>query len=207
MAVNILLILTTLLFALARGNPPIYSRHESITFEKSITVEANGMANIHIDYNILLSGDFSLHYGSCDSSISSSKHTHHHQIGETMLERYPSGKRDSPSQDSIPKRFVWLVPENAADGGCLFGYSGTELVGKSERVTIRKRKTRRGVALGDIADAEGPWFDGVAYLKAKEPQSVFVAQAKTKKIGILGGGMSGLMSSVSLTQRYLMTGN
>ncbi|KAJ9622609.1 hypothetical protein H2203_006257 [Taxawa tesnikishii (nom. ined.)] len=44
-------------------------------------------------------------------------------------------------------------------------------------------------------DAMGPWFDGVEYLKEKEPDEVFVAQAKTKKIGIIGGGMSGLMSA------------
>lgn len=44
-------------------------------------------------------------------------------------------------------------------------------------------------------EAEGPWFDGVAYLKEKEPEDVFVAAAKSKTIGILGGGMSGLMTS------------
>jgi hypothetical protein len=47
-------------------------------------------------------------------------------------------------------------------------------------------------------DAEGPWSNGVQYLKDKEPDSVFVASAKSKKIGILGGRMSGLMSAVSL---------
>ena len=44
-------------------------------------------------------------------------------------------------------------------------------------------------------DAEGPWFDGVVYLKEKEPDEVFVAAAKSKSIGILGGGMSGLMTA------------
>jgi hypothetical protein len=48
-------------------------------------------------------------------------------------------------------------------------------------------------------DAEGTWFDGVQYLKDKELDSVFVASAKSKKIGIRGGGMSGLMSAVSLS--------
>jgi monoamine oxidase len=47
-------------------------------------------------------------------------------------------------------------------------------------------------------DAEGPWFDGVAHLNEKSPDDVFVAQAKLKKIGILGGGMSGLMSALLL---------
>lgn len=92
---------------------------------------------------------------------------------------------------------MWLVPENAMDGGCLFAYSGEELVGKSESVSVMKRQSRRGITLADVADAEGPWFDGVEYLKEKDPDAVFVAAAKTKTIGILGGGMSGLMSSVS----------
>jgi hypothetical protein len=78
----------------------------------------------------------------------------------------------------------------------LFAYSGPDVVGRSERISIGKRRTRRGVAIADIADAEGPWFDGVEYLKAKDGDEVFVAQAKSKTIGILGGGMAGLMSSV-----------
>lgn len=42
------------------------------------------------------------------------------------------------------------------------------------------------------------WFNGVAYLEQKEPDESFVAAAKNKSYGILGAGMSGLMSSVSL---------
>lgn len=44
-------------------------------------------------------------------------------------------------------------------------------------------------------EAEGPWFDGVTYLTEKEPDDVFVASAKSRKIGIIGGGMSGLMTA------------
>lgn len=44
-------------------------------------------------------------------------------------------------------------------------------------------------------DAEGPWFDGVAYLHEKQPDEAFVSAAKSKTIGILGGGMSGLMTA------------
>ncbi|KAI6829211.1 L-amino acid oxidase-like protein LaoA [Hortaea werneckii] len=44
-------------------------------------------------------------------------------------------------------------------------------------------------------DAQGPWFDGVAYLQEKQPDEIFVAKAKSQKIGILGGGMSGLMTA------------
>lgn len=69
-------------------------------------------------------------------------------------------------------------------------------MGTSQPITVVRRKERRGVALADISEVEGPWFDGVEYLKLKEPDSVFVASAKGQQIGILGGGMSGLMTSV-----------
>jgi hypothetical protein len=96
-----------------------------------------------------------------------------------------------------------MVPTDAPSEGCLNAYSGSDLLGVSSPIVVKSRKSRRdvltkrdNVAFADIADAEGPWFDGVEYLKEKEPEDVFVAAAKSKKIGILGGGMSGLMSSV-----------
>lgn len=175
----------------------IVPRHESIRFQENIAIESNGMANIHITYAVPLSGAFSLHYGDCSPSVPAAKESHHHQIGETAVGNHPFAKRHSEWEGSRPEKFVWLVPENAMDGGCLFAYSGEELVGKSESVSVMKRQSRRGITLADVADAEGPWFDGVEYLKEKDPDAVFVAAAKTKTIGILGGGMSGLMSSVS----------
>ena len=60
---------------------------------------------------------------------------------------------------------------------------------------MSRRKQRRSVAAADIMDAQGPWFDGVAYLQEKEPEEAFVSMAKSKTIGILGGGMSGLMTA------------
>jgi hypothetical protein len=78
----------------------------------------------------------------------------------------------------------------------LHAFSQGDLVGTSEPVNIVRRKMRRGKSFADVADPEGPWFDGVEYLRQKEPDEVFVAQAKSKKIGIIGGGMSGLMTAV-----------
>jgi heterodisulfide reductase subunit A-like polyferredoxin len=59
--------------------------------------------------------------------------------------------------------------------------------------TMGKRNT-----LSAINDPYGAWFDGVAYLQAKEPEASFVAGKKDQKIGIIGGGMSGLMSALLL---------
>ena len=55
------------------------------------------------------------------------------------------------------------------------------------------------IQAADIMDAEGPWFNGVEYLQEKEPDDVFVAATKSQKFGIIGGGMSGLMTSHLLT--------
>jgi hypothetical protein len=56
---------------------------------------------------------------------------------------------------------------------------------------MKKRNT-----LEWLNDPYGPWFDGVAYLKANN--NSFVAGSKDKKIGIVGGGMAGLMSGLLL---------
>lgn len=178
---------------------PLTPRHESLDFKGPLIVEAAGIANIHISYNLPISGQLSLHYGSCDVSLSHPKDSHHHQIGSTAVGDHPFAKRHVDWEDQRPERFVWLVPESAHDGGCLFAYSGEDLVGRSLPVTVMKRQRRRNsIVLGDIGDAEGPWFDGVEYLSAKEPNETFVANAKTKSIGILGAGMSGLMSALLL---------
>nr|POE69081.1 l-amino-acid oxidase [Quercus suber] len=91
---------------------------------------------------------------------------------------------------------VRIMYNAALDGELSLHFGSCEvLLGSSAPVTIVKRQQRRWKAAADIMDAEGPWFDGVAYLKEKEPDEVFVAHAKSKEIGIVGGGMSGLMTS------------
>lgn len=171
-------------------------RARSITFNGPVTVESNGIQNIHIKYNRPIDGEFSIHYGGCQAPQAQLTEEHHHRIGTTAIGTHPLAKRNVQWKDSRPERFVWIVPEDAPDGSCLHAYVGDELIGSSDPITVTKKLNRRAVPLADIADAEGPWFDGVQYLKEKEPDKVFVAQEKQKKIGILGGGMSGLMSAV-----------
>jgi hypothetical protein len=86
----------------------------------------------------------------------------------------------------------------------LHAYANGNLVGTSVPVSVVRRKMRRGKSFADVADPEGPWFDGVEYLKQKEPNEIFVAQAKSKKIGIIGAGMSGLMTAVSWSDRHAL---
>ncbi|KAI9736271.1 MAG: hypothetical protein M1834_001157 [Cirrosporium novae-zelandiae] len=168
----------------------------SIQFLGPLSCESNGISNIHIKYLGPLNGDLSIHYGSCEYSESTPDT--HHIVGTTVVGDHPLAKRHDTWRDRRPEKFVWIVPDNVQDSGCLHAYSNGRLIGSSEPIAMKKRMARRSTAFADIADAEGPWFDGVQYLKEKEPGSVFVAQAKSKSIGIIGGGMSGLMSSLLL---------
>ena len=95
-------------------------------------------------------------------------HQSHSLVGRTVVEAHAK-----------PKRFVWIVPENSVSGGCLFAFKGTELLGKSNPVEISAPIKKRQL-MPDVADASGPWFDGVAYMKSKNNTSAFVAQAKSK---------------------------
>jgi hypothetical protein len=83
-------------------------------------------------------------------------------------------------------------------GGCLHAFLDGELIGKSEELIVSKRRTRRSEkkSFVNVAGVDSNWFDGVAYLQQKQPDEVFVASAKSKSFGILGGGISGLMTSV-----------
>ncbi|KAF2464066.1 uncharacterized protein BDR25DRAFT_337590 [Lindgomyces ingoldianus] len=169
--------------------------HNSVRFKGPLKVHANGMHNVRITYNGAVDGQLSIHYGSCNLKA---KEEAHHCLGETHIGDHPLAKRHVNWDDRRPTKFVWLPLVDTPDAGCLHAFIGDELVGRSTPVTVRKPMERRSTAFADIADAMGPWFDGVAYLQEKEPDHVFVSSAKSKLIGIIGGGMSGLMSAYLL---------
>ncbi|KAI9692705.1 MAG: hypothetical protein M1820_009456 [Bogoriella megaspora] len=172
-----------------------YSRphsSEAVEFRGPFSIEPNGMHNVKLTYNIPIDGFIDLRYGRCDAIRAQDCH---HQLGETYVGSHGLAKRHVGWQDYRPSTFVWLPPSNVPEGGCLHLFSEDRLVGSSRPYTVAKWRLRRQEAFADIADSEGPWFDGVEYLKEKEPGSPFVAQAKGKSVGIVGGGMSGLMTS------------
>jgi hypothetical protein len=72
------------------------------------------------------------------------------------------------------------------------------LIGQSNKLVAQrlKRRSEKKKSFADVAGDDGLWFDGVAYLKQKQPDDIFVSATKNKTFGILGGGISGLMSSV-----------
>ncbi|KAF2719586.1 hypothetical protein K431DRAFT_272344 [Polychaeton citri CBS 116435] len=163
-----------------------------VSFRTPDVVEAGGIHNIYIDYHSLHDGELSIVYGDCDLST---HHHAHHMVGTTHVGSHDLAKRHVDWEDQRPTKFVWLAPEDVQSGGCLAAFSDSVLIGRSEPLMTGKRQSRRWVAAAEVMDAMGPWFDGVEYLKEKEPDEVFVAKTKSQKIGILGGGMSGLMTA------------
>lgn len=163
-------------------------------------------ANIHISSDEGVEGVISFTYGSClDLSDADS----HHLISRHV---------HSASKD----RLVWLIPEDAFSGGCMSAWgSDGSLLGRSEpqqlashhsrkrsfeetheRAILKKRNSPSAIAMTNASgvDAWGPWFDGVELLQSKNLGAVDVSAAKSKKIGIVGAGMSGLMTFLSLRQ-------
>lgn len=165
----------------------------SVSFKGPFEVEQRGIHNIHVEYNGDVDGELTIAYGPCD--IASSSHAHH-IIGRTHIGVHPSAKRHSEWVEQRPTKFVWMTPSDM-DPGCLHAYVDGEPLGQSDQLTVKERKLTRRATFADVADPMGPWFDGVAYLEQKQPGEVFVAATKNKTFGILGAGISGLMTSVS----------
>ncbi|KAF2836389.1 hypothetical protein M501DRAFT_1007495 [Patellaria atrata CBS 101060] len=169
-----------------------FRQTSTVNFKGPFSVEANSAHNVHIEYTGPLDGELSIHYGPCEMDRVEATH---HCLGRTHVGGHPLARRHADYAENRPTRFVWLTPESMPDAYCLHAFSEDVPVGVSEPIMVTKRQNRRGAAFADIADAMGPWFDGVEYLRQKEPDDVFVAQVKSKKFGIIGGGMSGLMTS------------
>lgn len=165
-------------------------------------------ANIHIFLDKQVEGAIDVSYGSC---LDRRQADAHHAV---VARHLPS---------TAVQRLVWLIPDDAFSGGCLSAWSedGT-LLGRSEPQRLGSQRSRKrgveeiqkrsalkkrdssdySIAMDNATgiDAWGPWFDGVELLQSKNLSSVDVSAAKNKKIGIVGGGMSGLMTFLALRQ-------
>ncbi|KAH0614321.1 uncharacterized protein H6S33_006207 [Morchella sextelata] len=150
-----------------------------------------GLSNIHLTVTTPHPNPLTITYSPCTDSDSVSAH---HTVASSVHALKSS-------------RLVWRLPEDSPEGGCLIAWdeaSGDEVC-RSEVVDLSLRRKRRRRDLESIKmnnasgiDASGPWFDGVAYLEGKNVSQVDVELAKGKRIGIIGGGMAGLMSSLIL---------
>jgi monoamine oxidase len=139
--------------------------------------------NIHVAYDDGFEGEVRLVYGDCAMKDHSQRH---HDIASHYIKR-----------SARPERFVWIVPGDVADGGCVHAYSGSGLIGRSAPISVTHQPRKRE-EISAVADTMGPWFDGVAYMQGKQHDASYVAAAKGKRIAIVGGGISGLMTSLLL---------
>jgi hypothetical protein len=157
----------------------------SVHFQGPFTVDTDSIHNIHIVISEEhYEGELRVVYGDCDLV---GAHERHHEVSHINVEK-----------SSHPERLVWIVPREINHGGCLHAYSGENLVGRSSPISI-VNSMRKRQSIADVADTDGPWFDGVAYMQSKNNSASVTATAKSKKIAIVGGGMSGLMTSLLLT--------
>ncbi|CVL06289.1 L-amino-acid oxidase [Fusarium mangiferae] len=170
----------------------------SVKFISPSKVSRGSAQNVVVEYSGDVDGHLTLSYGACGDETTVSESMHH--IGSTHVGQHPLAKRHLDHQNKRPTRFVWLTSDDIS-GGCLSAFLDGELVGQSEKLDVVKRFARRSAkkkSFADVAGDDSLWFDGVAYLKQKQPDDVFVAATKNKTFGILGGGMSGLLSSLIL---------
>ena len=171
-------------------------RPQPVTFNGPFEVEANGIRNINIEFNDSIDGDLTIVYGACD--MGSAAEAHHH-IGSTFVGEHAFAKRHAEWADRRPTKFVWISPSDISSG-CLHAFSNDKMVGRSEEFSVKRRKMKKRGTFAEVGDPMGPWFDGVEYLKQKQPNETFVAATKEKKFGIIGAGISGLMTAVCMVQ-------
>ncbi|KAH8654394.1 hypothetical protein BGZ61DRAFT_500553 [Ilyonectria robusta] len=174
---------------------PVYQ--PSVTFLSPSQISLGSAQNVVVEFLGDVNGELTITYGSCDGAaiISDAKQ----RIGATHVGNHPLAARHVDHKDRRPSKFVWLTPSSSS-GGCLRAFLDDELVGQSQDLRVTKRMTRRSEkkSFSEVAGDDSMWFDGVAYLQQKQPDEAFVAATKSKSFGILGGGMSGLMSSLML---------
>lgn len=166
-------------------------------------------ANIHVSFDRIVEGLLDFTYGSC--------------LDQRQADSHQVIARHASSGDS--HRLVWVIPENAVSGGCVSAWDSTgSLVGRSEPQQLASQRSRKrsveefhkrsamkkrdgdgkspAIPMDNTTgiDVLGPWFDGVALLESKNHSYVNVEEAKNKHIAIVGAGMSGLMTFLSLRQ-------
>ncbi|KAH7179885.1 uncharacterized protein B0J16DRAFT_291468 [Fusarium flagelliforme] len=182
-----------LLGSLALFANAVPTNSPSITFISPSKLSPGSAQNIVVQYAGDVDGQLTLAYGSCDSDAETWQ-----RIGSTHVGQHPLAARHLDHQDKRPTSFVWVVPSDVSDG-CLNAFLDDSLIGQSDRLVAQRLKRRsEKKSFADVAGDDSLWFDGVAYLKQKQPDDIFVSATKNKTFGILGGGISGLMSSLIL---------
>lgn len=156
-----------------------------VSFRVPLKVAAESVHNIHLSFSDAFPhGSFRVVFGECELTTAEGSH---HQVAAVATDK-----------QSAPDRLVWLVPRDIGGSGCLHAFDGARLLGRSEPVTLSQPLLKRE-SLHEVGDSNGLWFDSVRYLNTSKKSSLSSADAKKKSIAIVGGGMSGLMTSLLLT--------
>ncbi|OQD77774.1 hypothetical protein PENDEC_c002G02423 [Penicillium decumbens] len=159
------------------------SEVEIIRFHSPGILTADSLHNIHVEFlDNAFEGPLQLVYGECDMQ-------HHWQAHHELTATFTFVKREAH-----PERFVWVTPLHAPHAYCLHVFSGSSLLGRSSPISVSTPILKRE-SIADVADAMGSWVDGIAYMKSKENSEAVVSKAKNTSVAILGGGMSGLVTS------------
>jgi len=176
----------SLVLALSAGS--VVSAATSVLVSRPTAVDTDSLHNIHISYATPSAFIHTLTFVYGDCNIGSTESAHH-EIGHADIQAYAV---------DAPTRFVWTVPQDIPSDGCISIFDHThEILGRSEPIHVRGEHARRTMqkrseeakrkrsalgkreAIADVADVEGPWFDGVAYMKNKNNTADFIAGAKS----------------------------
>ncbi|KAG5986745.1 hypothetical protein E4U54_005277 [Claviceps lovelessii] len=151
------------------------------------------LANIRVWHANDVAGVVVFTYGSCASE---SRQESHHEIASSEIH-------------AAEARLVWIVPHDAPSPGCVSAWNGAgELVGRSraqdlgaaKRQIAKRAAAKIPMTHSNHFDPLGPWFDGLKFVRQREPSVVDVKAAKAKEIAIVGAGLSGLMTYLILHQ-------
>lgn len=142
-------------------------RTEILNFKGPFEVDVDSLHNIHIDItDRSFAGEIHVVYGDCESATRTSND---HSVIQTEVQH-----------GQHPSRLVWIVPQDAASDGCLHGFSGDKLIGRSAPITMKTEKLLKRQSIADVSEPLGRWFDGVHYMKNKPNSGVFIGEAKNK---------------------------
>jgi hypothetical protein len=160
---------------------PLFAGALSAKYRLPIRVEAkeeldSSLTNIHLSYERYLGTDHFFTYGPCESMHPRDAH---HRVGQCSHSR--------------ADRLIWVIPDDAMSDGCVAAWTEDNvLLGRSQPMKFLKMKREHwaglwkrhlpGVPMANESgiDAEGPWFDGVALLKGKNPEALEVKKIKSK---------------------------
>lgn len=131
-----------LMFASGALSSPVAPRPD-ILFFKPLSVASDAVHNVHIGFNDdAFEGEVRVVFGDCGMT---GAHARHHELGSSWIKR-----------TARPERLVWIVPKDAAHGGCLHAYSRSALIGRSAPIAV-KHQPRKREEISEIADMMGPW--------------------------------------------------